>query len=253
MASVTRSSRYLLVVFTVGLLALHAGAGEVLFMGQAGVLGNTDPLVIARIEALGHTVTFVEHDDAAAWAAALPTADLVLISSTTSSDTGVATIGGGNVVRDLAIPLMCFEDYVYDEMQTLPSFGNAVGTQVTIANDAHPLAGGLSAGLVTVYTSPVRINHGSALSGAGGGAVAIATVNAGANAPILYYDTGDPLVDGTLAPAPRLNFFLHDDTFDDLTPDGLKLFDAAIGHMIPEPLSVTLLAVGALAILRRRR
>ena len=109
-----------------------------------------------------------------------------------------------------------------------------------IAAAGHPLAAGLN-GTVTVYTVDLRINTGSPLSGAGTGATAISTINAGADAPILFYDTGDLLEDGvTLAPAPRLNFFLHDTTFDSLTPDGLKLFDAAIGHMIPEPATLVL-------------
>ena len=233
-----------------GLCAPAASAQQtVLFMGQGPT--TTDNNVMDRIRnVLGHNVSYVNHDDAAAWAAALPGADMILISSTTSSSTGIGTMGGATAARDLNKPVMCYEDYCFDEVQTLASTGSTADTQITIANPGHALAAGLS-GTVTIYSSATTVTHGSGAKGAGG--VEIATINAGANYPILFYDTGDLLLDGTAAPAPRLNFFMHDTTFDSLTPDGVKLFDAAVNHMIPEPASLALLAVGALALVRRRR
>jgi hypothetical protein len=47
---------------------------------------------------------------------------------------------------------------------------------------------------------------------------------------VIYgFETGALLVDGaTAAPARRVHFFLRDDTFVNLTPDGLALFEAAL-------------------------
>jgi hypothetical protein len=104
------------------------------------------------------------------------------------------------------------------DTETLPD-----QTQVAITMAANPLAAGLPAGNVTVYTAMSRLVAGAPA----GTATKVATVpGMAALATIFSYDAGMTMVGGFKAPARRVGFFAHQTAT--LSPDGWKLFDAAV-------------------------
>jgi hypothetical protein len=237
----------------VALLSVGASAwaGDILFIGQSGYT-SADGTVIAHLENdLGHTVTFVNHTDAAGFAAAIDGVDLLIISSSVNSSSAVATVGGATACRDLNKPVMLWEDSDLDEFQMRAVSGGTPGvTQLDILLAGDPLVAGLSSP-VTFYSQPKQMSHGSGAFGAG--AHVVGQITGGGAQALFYYNPGDLLVDGTPAPAPRLAMCLWDDGFDFITADGLTIFDRAVAQVIPEPATMSLLGLGAVALLRRRR
>jgi hypothetical protein len=136
-----------------------------------------------------------------------------------------------------------------------------VHDKVRIVNPGHPLAAGLS-GTVNAFnnTHSMQIGKGTLAPGA----VVIATQAPGnpegtEDPTIFAVDTGGALLgDGSdgmpaIAPGRRLMFFVSDPGFADLTPDGLKLFDAAANWVaVPDPGTFALCAIGLLPLLGRR-
>ena len=111
--------------------------------------------------------------------------------------------------------------------------------------------------MVTVRTETGSMHYGSGALGAGVTLVAKTSNNEHA---IFAADVGDALLgDGSVgfpnvAAGRRVSFFMNNDTFEFLTPDGILLFDAATDWTaVPEPSSIALLGLGGLAMLVRRR
>jgi hypothetical protein len=150
-----------------------------------------------------------------------------LVMNSSSVDSGDV----GNKFTTVAVPLFNWEEANEDDLLfTLNTTGTdrgALGGQTTasIVNSAHPMAAGLS-GVVTIYDSPLEVAWGLPAPAA----TIIATVETNASQAIIYgFETGALLVDGaTAAPARRVHFFLRDNTFINLTPNGLSLFEAAL-------------------------
>ena len=132
-------------------------------------------------------------------------------------------------------------------------------TQIEIVDPSHPLAAGLS-GVVTVTSAPGTMSRGIGELAAGASLVA-STMDG--NHAIFAADVGDALLgDGSpgnpaTANGRRVMFFLQDNNFADLTPDGLALFDASVAYVVPEPTSLVLCLLGFVGLLstrdRRRR
>ncbi len=99
-------------------------------------------------------------------------------------------------------------------------------TRIRISNPMHPLAAGLM-GDVAVFPSNSRIVNASDL---GPKAVVIATTLAGGNPCIFYYDKGDAMLNGFIAPGKRMGFFWHRPTAG--TDGAKKLLTAAIDWML---------------------
>jgi hypothetical protein len=70
---------------------------------------------------------------------------------------------------------------------------------------------------------------------------------------IIGYETGALRPDGTPSPGRRATFFMNDTSFNDLNATGLRLFDAAVGYVVPEPATFGLLGLAAVGLLARRR
>jgi hypothetical protein len=125
-------------------------------------------------------------------------------------------------IKDVAVPAIVSKD------GTLEPFGmasttsaNAMGTQIAIALPTDPLAAGLM-GTVTATTKVDRLIS----STPGASATKVATLVGMPNqVAIYYYNSGQMMATGT-APAKRVGYFIHRDT--DFSPDGIKLFDAAV-------------------------
>jgi len=223
-----------------------AEAAKILFVGSGSTpSAGADGAVMTHLTSrygtaatLGDEGVFYKQDTASATAdAAL--VDAVIISSTPNS---------GNVrnkFQDVTQGVMDWEAALYGtttgNFQMSTGFGQAAGTetQITIEDPAHPLAAGLS-GTVTVTSVAEWMMYGK--DDLGTGVDLVASTMAGQHA-IFAADVGDALLGNgspgspAVAPGRRVMFFLHDNAFANLTPDGLKLFDAATDWTLgnPEP------------------
>ncbi len=152
--------------------------------------------------------------------------DLIVISES------VDAVDVGTKYRNIAVPLITFENDLLGELEMSGlKNGRDYGTDdnqrfIYIVNAPHPLAAGLSAGLQNVLTDEhFKMNWGKP----GLGAVTIATVRGDPDkAAIFGYEKGATMNGEFLAPARRVSFFLWQDTFEGLRPEGLGLFRAAI-------------------------
>jgi hypothetical protein len=96
-------------------------------------------------------------------------------------------------------------------------------TMINIVAPSDPLAAGLPMGNVAIYPQGNRVIYATPSPGA----TKVATVVGNPNQiAIYYYPAGATMVGGLKAPAKRVGFFWH--RTSDVTPDGRKLFDAAV-------------------------
>jgi len=161
--------------------------------------------------------------------------ELIVVSS---------TVGSGNVnikFRDAAVPVLSWEGLLQDDFGMTgdvdgTDLGDVVGlTDLEIVNAGHPMAAGFPAGQRTVLTTPTDVGFGVPNENA----VVIASVPGVPDQALIYgYDTGTTLVDGSLAPARRVELFLSDDAFPALNEDGVALFDAALSWALDRELIV---------------
>nr|WP_269204566.1 beta-N-acetylglucosaminidase domain-containing protein [Motilibacter deserti] len=158
-------------------------------------------------------------------AASTTTADangysLIVVSST------VASSAVGTKFRDLAIPVVAWEAFVFDDFRMTTNQGEEFRQQTIDVVPGTPLSAGLS-GTVAVYRAPGRIRWGVV----GPGAVVAATYTGiPTRATLFGYAAGAPLVDGSPAPAARVGMFLGDEALDPgLANDAtLALFDRSV-------------------------
>jgi len=148
--------------------------------------------------------------------------------------------------RDVRVPAMVMKDGVIEVMGMGMGpdggYSTPVGeTSLTIVKPGDPLAAGLM-GNVRVYTTMggapcppcylhyVQTSDRIIYAFPGPAAKVIATVvGQPKQAAIFAYDAGAMMI-GLPAPARRMGFFIHRDT--DYSPDGLKLFDAAVDYLL---------------------
>jgi len=186
--------------------------------------------IAAYLQSLGFKVTQVdEHAPPAATAGQ----DLIVISET------VDTIEIGTKYRDVPIPIVNFENPLLGplEMSDLKSgrdFGTEEGQRfLWIVNAPHPLAAGLAAGTQNVLTDE---HYKMSWGRPGPGADTIATLlGEPEKATIFAYEKGATMHDEFLAPARRVSFFLWQDGFDGLRPEGQALLRAAVLWAVTPP------------------
>lgn len=191
---------------------------------------RNDEQVVQYLLSLGFRVTKVdEHASAAATRAQ----DLIVISES------VDAIEVGTKYRDTAIPLITFENDLLGELEmTGLKNGRDYGTDdeqrfVYVLNAPHPLAAGLASGLQNVLSDEhFKMNWGRpALA-----AITIATLRGEPEkAAVFAYERGATMNGEFLAPARRLSFFLWQDTFERLRPEGLAMFRAAVLWSVTPP------------------
>lgn len=181
-----------------------------------------DEAVRDRLVQRGFSVVLVNQDADPAQAQG---ADLVVISSTVSSK----DLRPG--WRQLAVPLLLWENDVLDDLAMTGKrhdvdFGEAEKERyLWIVNAPHPMAAGLPAGVANVYVKQAGMSWGKP----GLGATTIATLyGQPEKAAIFGYETGATMDYEALAPSRRVMMFLGNDTFTNLSPTGLALFDAAV-------------------------
>jgi hypothetical protein len=193
-----------------------------------------DPSIVRRYAGYGYEVVqesykirFPRPEDADGF-------DCVMASSSMSSQII------GSFFKSVPVPVIIFEVYACDDMAMVqPSVvDSATGetsvdytddyephsTQITIVNESHPMAGGLS-GSFPFCTEPDKIQWIRPPSTA----TKIAVLEDDTNEVFLCgYDTGDTLYDGTVAAARRVAFGLGDYNADHMTDEGWQLFDAVV-------------------------
>jgi hypothetical protein len=189
----------------------------------------SDMFLRMRLEAKGLTVVNVNLPD-------LKVEDFtgkVLAFISGSVDSGMAATKVTDLkVADVAVPLICNEQRIFDDLSlTGPmentDYGEVMGqTQIQITMMGHALAGGLS-GMPTVYGSMRNVRWG--LPGAG--AVRIATVVGAMNQITIFgYPRGAMMSGNKMAPAKRVGLFVSESTSTVMivTADGQRVIDAAI-------------------------
>lgn len=185
-------------------------------------LNASDDAIAANLEQAGYTITVVE-------APASVTADangkaLVVVSSTVNSG------DVGTKFRDVAVPVVVWEQALQDDFMMTGNSGDSDrGTlagqyDLEIVDPAHPVAAGLS-GIVGVVDFEETFSWGNPAAGA----VKIAQIAGDPGKfPIYVFEAGTPMFANFIAPARRVMLFMGNLTFEVISPDGLKLFDAAI-------------------------
>ncbi|MBI2825089.1 MAG: PEP-CTERM sorting domain-containing protein [Planctomycetia bacterium] len=265
-----------IVVLTAAALLTAAGtsrAGNILFLAGTLPLSAADQNIVNRMTTLGYTVTAM--DDNVAVPADMVGKQLLVVSSTVGSgsvrnqwnSTGPVTTGGdGALLRNLAYPVLDFENGLSDEIGfviatqggqgVVVNAGSsypAAGNDINIVAPAHPLAAGLAGGFQPVYTvnGSAETTFGSTSFGTFGNritpdadiiAMMTATATFGlptdaSNVGIIALEQGDTLgnaaVDpdyAVISPCRRVGFLLEDTNFGNLNANGLSLFDAAVNY-----------------------
>jgi hypothetical protein len=144
------------------------------------------------------------------------------------SKTAVTTDVGGRF-RDTPLPVILSESLLYDDMGMVDASStstrgtlSAVRTMRVLAGSAGGLNPGLS-GTVTFATVDVEVGWGIPAPSA----FRVATLPESFEATMFGYDVGARMA-GINAPARRVGLFLSTSSAAFLTPDGWRLFDAAV-------------------------
>ena len=189
---------------------------NVLFVVGNTSLNSGDQAVKDRLEnSLGYVVTVA--DDNGIQASAANGQDLILISSTVSSNNVGATFVNST------LPVVNYENGLYDDFGMVGgSHGTVNVDDIDIIDSSHPMAAGLS-GTVQLYTSSQNVQFGEPSSA---NAIEIAEKAGTYHGLFFGYDQGVSMP-GMVAPARRVGIGLGNGSATALTADGWALFDAA--------------------------
>jgi hypothetical protein len=195
---------------------------KALFVAGSSSPHSGDLAVKARLESLGYSVKLVDDDYCA-------TSDadgmgLVYISSSVSSSKV------GRKYRDIAIPVVTSEAWIYDDMKMTgtgsgTNYGEyAYTSNMTIGDSNHPIVQGIT-GNLQVLSSAQKVAWGNP----GNGASRIGYVPGEPGCGMLFaYEKGAHMV-GMNAPERRVGIFLRNsNTMNALNNTGWLLFDATI-------------------------
>jgi hypothetical protein len=139
----------------------------------------------------------------------------------------------------LSIPVIVAENDIFDDMHMTGKrlrvdYGTFArgATTLQLFNAPHALSAGLGAGLHQILRTPAPINWGLP----GLGATIIATLpDQPEKVAIFSYEKGATMEYDYIAPARRLGLFVNRGYFDNFTPEGLSLFDAAFLWAVSPP------------------
>lgn len=215
-------------VLILGMTQLSHAAKIMLVSQTQGKEAASDQSIQHYLLQKGHQVEIV---DQAIDPRTIKNVDLVILSSTVASK----SLKSG--WRNIPYPLMTWEnDYLDDLAMTGKRSGTDFGElekerYLWLVNQPHELSAQLPAGTVNVYKKQAAMNWGKP----GLGATIIATIYGQPEKVAIWGYEKDSTMDyETLAPARRLMFFLANDTFDNLSEDGLKLFDASVAWTLAQ-------------------
>jgi len=135
-----------------------------------------------------------------------------------------------NTFTHTAVPLLCWEPYLYDDLLmtgSLPGkhYGHSgVERRLELADSTHALAARMQ-GSTDVFSSGRRMAWGQPAASA----LRIAHLPGQPGKWTIFgYEAGEEMLQGLRAPARRLGFFLNDYAALYWTPQGMQLFEAAL-------------------------
>ncbi len=141
--------------------------------------------------------------------------------------------------RDTQIPIICAETLLFDNLGMTKQvksedYGRKTRQQyVSIVNSDHPLAASLTND-VQVSTEGLFIGWGVP----GEEAIKVATMMGNQSRYTIFaYDAGTRM-QGPIAPAKRIGFYLSNKNKGSITHDGWALFDAAVDWAVAEPIAL---------------
>lgn len=220
-------------------LAQAAAGKKILFVERkdGGEGREADEHNVAYLRQLGFTITIADQTDPQSIAAGQ---DAVIISATCSKYKLT------NKYQRARIPVMCYEGLYSDVLwlsgrNRYTDYGehgeekesdDPPENYLDLVGAWSPLAAGLPDGPVEFTKSLGTLKWAVPSRGA----TVIATLpNAPRQCAIFGYEKGATMANDHLAPARRLLFPLDNPSFDDLTPAGLALYDAALLWVISPP------------------
>lgn len=197
----------------------QALSGTVLFVAGSTSLNAADTALRNRLQGLGFTVE-VKSASAATTADATGKA-LVVVSAT------VLSYSVADKFRNVTVPVMTWENQIYDDMGMTPTaFGNygtqGSQTQGSVIAPSSPLAGGFS-GTVALTSSSSSFSWGIPNA-----AARVITLTSDSSKAIVFGYAAGEAMPGLVAPARRVGFFLDETTATVLNSNGWALFDDAV-------------------------
>jgi len=197
---------------------------DILLVVGSTTLNNGDAAVKHRLIELGYNVMIKD----AQWANASLAEDkgLVIISSTVDSRQI------GTKFRDIAVPVMTWESWLYDDMRMTMTtanrdYGVSNSRSLDIVNGTDQLAAGGN-GHENVFHNANPIRYGKVMN-----SEARIIAHAPADpwmASIFAYEAGAQMAGGMRAPGKRIGFYLDNNGAACWTNYGRSLFDAAVRY-----------------------
>ncbi len=196
---------------------------EVLMVVGSTPLAAGDAVVRSRLQWMGYKVTSV-------LAQAAPASDatgkaLVMISST------AAEADVGTKFRDVTVPVMLWQEALYDEMgmTTSSEHGVAVAeTQINLVNLSHPMSAGMTGQNQSLYSAANNVAWAQPQAAA----TIVATMASDPTKALAFvYEPGTQML-GLIAPARRVGCFLQDASAAQMAWAGTFLFDEAVNYAI---------------------
>ncbi len=204
---------------------------------NAGEGKEADEHMVAHLKSLGFDVSIADQMDPQSRAEGQ---DLIILSATCSK------YKLSNKYRDVRVPVLLLEGlytdtlrmagrnrYVdYGEHGEEKESDDPPENYLDIVGAWHPMAAGLKPGLVQFTREPGTLKWAVPTPAA----ITIAVLpNEEEQRAIFGYEKGSTMEGGFIAPARRTLFPLDNPSFDDLTEQGLALFDAAVLWTLGEP------------------
>lgn len=190
----------------------------------------SDTKVRTHLEAMGYAVSFA---DQSAPPANAEQYDLLILSSVVQSRELADT-----AYKDVRVPMLTWENDLFDSLRlTGRKKGEVYGEvekehYIRIVNQSHALAAGLPAGKTYVYPRDTSMGWGTPARSA----IVIATLPGDLDKAVIFgYEKGATMDYDFIAPARRVALFLDNYSFEQLTPIGLRLFDAAVLWALAKP------------------
>ncbi len=211
--------------------AAAARGKKLLFVERidAGEGREADRLIVAHLRAVGFDVVVADQMDPESRAKGM---DLVMISSTCSkyklankyADVPVPVVSLEGLMAD-SLHLAGRDRYVdYGEHGEEKESGDPPTRYVDIVASWNEMAAGLPPGPVAFTVHPSVLKWARPLPDA----VVIATLPGSPDERAIFgYPAGSTMADGFVAPARRVLLPLDNPSFEDMTPQGKALFDAA--------------------------
>lgn len=198
---------------------------------------ESDDHIVEHMKEVGFKVKQVDHTQPQSEADGV---DFILLSATNSKYKTT------NKYRDAKVPVMCLEGLMadtlkmagrrryidYGEHGEVKESEDPPEAYLEIVNSSHPMAAGLKNGYVKFIKEADVLKWATPPPSA----TVIATLpNSTHERAIFGFEKGAAMADEFVAPARRTLFPIDNPAFDDLTPEGHTLFDAAVLWTISPP------------------